>query len=429
MAFIREQLGTGLELSTWTTDKFKTTTVRVLLRRPLGAEATANALLPAVLRRGTRTLPQSIEVARRLDDLYGAEMRADVMKVGEEQVLVFHLEVPSGAYLRGEDPLKGGVELLAEVLTEPTLEGGALRDEYVRQETDNLERRIQGIYSDKAHYAQLRLVEEMCPGEPYAIPRLGRVEDVRKTSPAGLLEHWQDALATSSISVYVVSDLSADRARSALEPLFTRLPGRSQVTSAGTTVHQAPKEPRHVTDHQPVQQGKLAMGFTTGRLATQPGYPALVMMNGIFGGYSHSKLFQEVREKNSLAYYAYSSIDGMKGLLFVHSGIEFENRERTGQIILEELAAMREGRFTDKEESDTLLGIATQIQQSQDAPSEAIMADFELRLASRPTEIEDRIAALRAVKREQIIEAAREVCLDTVYFLDGEDGAHATDGD
>lgn len=423
LAFVRRSAGPGVDLCSWTTEKFKTTTVRVLLRRPLAPEATENALLPAVLRRGTRRLPESIAVARRLDDLYGAEMRADVMKVGEEQVLIFHLEVPSGSYLQRDDPLPGAVDLLADVLFDPLEVDGGLSPDYVRQEQENLRRRIQGLYSDKAHYAHLRLTEEMCPGEAYATPRLGRVEDVDRVSPKGLLTHWREVLRTAPLAVYVVGDLSADRAEQALEGLLRRLPARDPKAPPLSAPHRAPAQPRQASDRQRVQQGKLAMGFTTGRLAGDPGYPALVMMNGIYGGYSHSKLFQEVREKNSLAYYAYSQIDGMKGLMFVQSGIEFANRARTEEIVLEQLEAMRRGEFTDREISDTMLGIANQIRQSQDAPSEAIMADFELRLTDRPTEVPQRIAALEAVQRDEIVAAAQEVQLDTVYFLDGEDAA------
>ncbi len=423
MAFEQTRLSQGADLYLWSTDKFKTTTVRVLLRQPLRAGAAQGALLPMVLRRGTRRLPEPIELARALDALYGTDLRGDVIKLGEEQVLIFHIEAANAAYLDGEDPLRGAVDLLGDVLFDPLLEAGGLQQNWVTQEKENLLRRIQGIYSDKAHYSQLRLIESMCPGEDYAVPRLGRPEDVESITPAALYDRWRDILLRAPIAVYMVGDLPRERAQAEAERLLSRLGRRAPAALEAASVHTPPATAQRVTDHQPVAQGKLAFGFTTGRRAGAKDYPALVMMNGIYGGFSHSKLFQEVRERHSLAYYAYSQIDGHKGLLFVQSGIEFKDRAQAEEIILAQLEAMRRGDFREQEMRDTLSGIETQILQSADAPSEAIMTDFELRSAGRPTDPDARIAALRAVDAAEITRAAQEVTLDTIYFLDGQEGS------
>lgn len=421
MSFIEKPLDPGATLFLWSTPKFKTTTVRVLLRMPLDRDtASAGALLPMILQRGTNALPQTILLARKLDMLYGAELRADVLKYGEEQVSIFHLEVANAAYLSGEDPLPEALALLADVLTQPPLEGGGLRADWVAQERENLRRRIQGIYSDKAHYAQLRLVEEMCAGEPYAVPRLGRMEDLDRHTGADLWAHWREVLACAPLAVYMVGDLEPGAAEEHARRLISRIGRRKVDTPAKVTPHAPPATPREVHERQPIAQGKLAMGFTTGIKASDPGYPALAMMNGIYGAFSHSRLFQEVRERHSLAYYAQSQLDGVKGLLFVHLGIASETRGAAQDLVLKQLEELRRGAFRPQEVQDTLKGIAAQIEQSADAPSEAIMTDFELRASGRATEPHRRIAALRAVDHDAIVAAAGELTLDTVYFLEGD---------
>lgn len=425
MAFTETSLGSGASLHLWSTPKFKTTTVRLLLRMPLGGDASAGALLPMILQRGTRDLPETILLSRKLDMLYGAELRADVLKLGEEQVSIFHLEVAGARYVGGEDPLPEAFALLGDMLAAPPLADGGLRGDWVSQERDNLRRRIQGIYSDKAHYAQLRLVEEMCPGEPYATPRLGRLEDLEAQTPEGLWRRWQEILRQAPLAVYMVGDIGPARAEELAHGLVQRIGRREVVLPTPATPHTAPQAPKEVHEHQAVAQGKLALGFTTGLRASDAAYPALAMMNGIYGGFSHSRLFQEVRERHSLAYYAQSQIDGVKGFLFVHLGVAPASREAAQELVLQELDVMRRGGFRPQEAEDTLRGIAAQIEQSADAPSEAIMTDFELRAAGRPTEPEQRIAALAAVSPDEIAQAARGLALDTVYFLDGEgDGTH-----
>ena len=426
MAFIETSLGPSASLFLWSTPKFKTTTVRVLLRTPLGPAASAGALLPMVLQRGTRQLRETIELARRLDMLYGAELKADVLKMGEEQVIAFHLEVAHSAFVPGEDPLPEALRLLADVLTAPLLMQDGLRPDWVDQERENLRRRIQGIYSDKAHYAQLRLIEEMCKGEAYATPRLGRLEDLDAHTGPSLWRRWQEILRTAPVDIYMVGEIEPAVAEDHARELLERFGRRAAQPSAPASPHAAPAHPREVREHQAVSQGKLAIGFTTGLRASDPGYPALAMMNGIYGGFSHSRLFQEVRERHSLAYYAQSQIDGLKGLCFVHLGIASPSREAAQELVLQQLAAVQRGEFTAQEMQDTLSGIASQILQSADAPSEAIMTDFELRAAGRPTEPEERRAALAAVSREEIAAAAADLRLDTIYFLEGEG---ETDGD
>ncbi len=423
MGFAQTRLSDGAHLFFWPTQKFKTTTVRVLLREPLAAGAAAGAILPMVLRRGTRRLPEPIELARALDSLYGTDLRGDVIKLAEDQVLIFHVEAANAAYLGGEDPLPGAIEMLGDVLLDPLVEHGGLKQSFVAQEKENLLRRVQGIYSDKAHYAQMRLIESMCAGEDYAIPRLGRLEEIEAITPAALYERWKEVLTRAPIDVYMVGDLTRERAEEEATRLLSRLGRRAPQAPRSPSRHPAPGAPRRVTDHQAVAQGKLAFGFTTDRRAGASDYPALVMMNGIYGGFSHSKLFQEVRERHSLAYYAYSQIDGLKGLMFVQSGIEFQDRGQAEEIILAQLEAMRRGEFREQEMRDTLAAIESQILQSSDAPSESIMTDFELRAASRPTDPSERIAALRAVTADEIAKAAQGVALDTVYFLDGQEGA------
>ena len=421
MSFIETPLDPGASLFLWSTPKFKTTTVRVLLRMPLARDAaSAGALLPMVLQRGTNSLPQTILLARKLDMLYGAELRADVLKYGEEQVSIFHLEVANAAYLSGEDPLPEALTLLGDVLTQPPLEGGGLRADWVAQERENLRRRIQGIYSDKAHYAQFRLVEEMCAGEPYAVPRLGGMEDLDRHTGAGLWAHWREVLTRAPLAVYMVGDLEPGAAEEHARRLISRIGRRKAEMPAKATPHAPPATPREVHEHQPIAQGKLAVGFTTGLKASDPGYPALAMMNGIYGGFSHSRLFQEVRERHSLAYYAQSQLDGVKGLLFVHLGIASDTRGAAQDLVLKQLEELRRGAFRPQEMQDTLKGIAAQIEQSADAPSEAIMTDFELRASGRSTEPDRRIAALRAADHDAIVAAARGLTLDTVYFLEGD---------
>ena len=69
----------------------------------------------------------------------------------------------------------------------------------------------------------------------------------------------------------------------------------------------------------------------------------------MFGAGAHSKLFNNVREKLSLAYYASSQLEKFKGMIIVNAGIEFENFKKAYDEILAQLKEIQEGHITEHE--------------------------------------------------------------------------------
>lgn len=188
-------------LSVWRTSKFKTNLVEVTLRQPLDeARVTANALLPFVLRRGTRRHPTSLEMHRFLEELYGADLSVEISKIGESHNLRFQVEVAADPFLPGEpDLFRRGLGLLREVLLEPLADGASFHPPYVEQERENLRRAIEGLINNKRQYAIVRLIEEMYRGRPYGVYKYGRVEDLDRIDAASLYQHYQEVLATSPV--------------------------------------------------------------------------------------------------------------------------------------------------------------------------------------------------------------------------------------
>lgn len=421
--FRHETLANGLGLALWSTNKFKTNTFRFILPTPLGAHAAENALVPMVLRRGSRQYPDTRLLMTHLDDLYGADLRADAYKLGEEQALVFHVSMANDRYLPGDEGiLEDGIALLQGVIEEPVSVDGALRVDYVAQERENLRRQIESIINDKAQFAAIRCVEVMAEGTPYAIGRYGRVQDLEAVTPRGLMDRYRQ-LMRGPATLYVVGDLEWDTLERTVAERFRTLHATKWPPVPAPLAER--DGVRRVEERQDVNQGKLVMGFTTGIVGADPSYPAMVVANGVFGGFAHSKLFLKVREEASLAYYAYARLDGYKGVCLVSAGLEFHNRDRALDIIEQQLMAMQDGDITEEELDRTRRGLVNGMRAAEDSPSQSIMRDLELRRMGRDPSLERRIDAIESVTREQAVEAARRIRLDTVYFLNREgEGAH-----
>ncbi|CAM3733938.1 EF-P 5-aminopentanol modification-associated protein YfmF [Mesobacillus thioparans] len=408
----------GYKLHIVKTAKFKTNTIVWKMKTPLTSEnVTKRALLPYVLQSSSKAYESTSKLRSYLDELYGANLYVDVSKKGEYQVISFSLEIANEKFLSDPEPLlKKGMELIAEILVNPLAENEAFDKDTVEKEKRTLKQRIQAVYDDKMRYSNFRLVQEMCEGEPYALHVNGEIDDIPRINERNLYEYYKQAFAEDEMDLYIIGDVNEDEVQSAAGELLQfedRVP-----VNAGT--HQAgSKEVKTVKDREDVKQGKLNIGYRTNVLYGDKDYYALQVFNGIFGGFSHSKLFLNVREKNSLAYYVASRLESHKGLMMVMSGIEFENFELAVKIIREQMEAMQAGDFTDQEVEQTKAVIENQMLETMDTARGMVEVLYHNVVSGQNVNLDDWLQGMSKTTKEEIADVAKKVQLDTVYFLTG----------
>jgi predicted Zn-dependent peptidase len=424
--FTRYGLAEGVNLYVQPTTKFKTTVMYVYFHLPLAPETvTMNALLPMVLSRGSADYPSTALLSRHLDELYGASYGADVNRRGEVHSVVFRMEVANEQHIPGaEGLLQKGMETLASIVTAPLMEDGGFKVDYYNQESANLKQIIEGLVNDKRRWAMVRCTAAMCEGESFALYRLGRVEDLPQITPAMLLAHHQRMLTTAPVDMFIIGDVQPEAVRDLVEQTFS-LPstGPQGRTMPTTMVKRDPGHPiKEVVDRLDVNQGVFVIGFRTGTTITDDDYFPMLVANGVLGGFPHSKLFQEVREKNSLAYFAYSAVETVKGVGFMYAGIEFKDVDKCKEIMIQQLKAVQEGQIEDEEFETTIGTLVNDILGAADSPG--AMADLAVDrvFSGRDLSIDDRVAAYRQVTKEQVSKAARRFALDTIYFLNKMEG-------
>lgn len=397
------------------TSSFRMVTIRAVWRLEMGPATTAQALVPMILRRGSRRHPDSSDLTASFESLYGASFDVDAVKMGNAHLLVAEVEVPSDRYLPepvGRDTLR----LFGEVLRDPLLRAGRFDPDYVRQEKASLGQTLQGIFNDKGYYAHVKMLEAMFRGDPYSQTRYGTLEVLGETGPEDIFAAYETMRDEAPLAIYAVGDLDAEWLSGEAADLFGDLPPRREVPLRRPDAAPVGKV-QQLREVQDVGQGKLVMGYRTGVSVFDEAFTALGVVNGLFGAYSHSNLFRNVREKASLAYYASSHLDGFKGLLTVQSGIEPAMQERTQEIIEKELEDIRQGRFTDEDMAMCQRTMENQLRAQEDSPASLIMTHYELGLAGRPFALNERLERLGRVTREDVMAAADGVRLDTVFFL------------
>ncbi len=422
-----KELLPGVRLTAVHTNKFKTCLIGMTLLSPLQSEnASAGALLPQVLHRGTRDYPNMERLSAALDELYGGDIVPMARKKGETQCIGFVGSFLDDSYTPdGSKILESAAALMGDILLHPTLENGCFRAEYVTGERGNLVDRIRAQMNDKRQYSILRATQLMCRGEPYGVDSLGDEKSAAALTGPILWKHYQNLLNTAPVSLFYCGSAPLERVEGALLAALADLPETGARTLSPCTVVPFPAQgaPRVIEERLDVTQGKLAMGFRTGGAsAFREDLPDFLVFNAVYGGTTTSKLFMNVREKLSLCYFASSLTEKYKGIMLVSAGIEFDKYEETKREILAQLEECREGRIDEGELEGAKRSVISTLRANLDSLGR--LEDFWLGqvsagLTEGPDELALRVAKVTAA---QAAAAARNVSLDTVYFLRGKEG-------
>lgn len=419
MEEIRKKLADGVYLTCLPARKFKTSLLSAQFVTPLRAEtASVFALIPAVLRRGTVRFPDMGSLSAELDRLYGAQIDYTVRKKAESQCVGFVASFLSDDFVPGgERLLEPAAALLGELVCAPDTRNGRFLPEYAEGEKTNLIDAVRSLLNDKRDYADLRLLQEMCAGEPYGVGRLGDVKSAGRVSLQKLYAQYAELISSSRLELFYSGSAEPERVEAALLDAFSTLPRTDVQPLPPCAPHPAREEVKTVTETMDVTQGKLEMGFSCG----SDDFSALLLGNTLFGGSSNSRLFLNVREKLSLCYFASSVYHRQKSLITVSSGIEFQNYQRAFDEIMAQLRAVQEGKLDAWElegARSTLLNAYASMGDSQSKLENFYLGQAVTGQSEAP---DDLAAQVRGTDEQRIFAAMKTVRLDTVYFLRGEE--------
>jgi predicted Zn-dependent peptidase len=166
-----------------------------------------------------------------------------------------------------------------------------------------------------------------------------------------------------------------------------------------------------------VNQGKLSIGFRTHISSNEQDYYALLVYNGILGGGTHSKLFQNVREKASLAYYAFAGLEKFKGLMVIASGIDIKNKDIAYDIIMKQLEAIQNGEITDYEYEATIKSLETGINSLKDSQLQVVDFYLSQLISGTSDTLDSLFEKIKRVTKKDVIKVSKKIQPDTIYFL------------
>ncbi|MBQ7499671.1 MAG: insulinase family protein [Clostridia bacterium] len=400
------------------TDKFKCSYLSVNFLAKLSRKtAAANALLPRVMTRSCEKYPTAALLNRRFDELYSSSVDPKLGKNGDVQNFGF-----SGSFLRNEytpdncDILSGVLDLFEEMIFRPKLTGRSFDPDDVNIEKSNLKEKIAAKINNKMRYALSRASEIMFADEVYGIESTGSTEDVDLLTPESIYEDYEKMISEYPAEIYFIGSCDRNILIEKLKAMFAYRK-ESSPAQLDTFIIKTASDAKEVSEEKPVSQGNLVLGFRTGGSLSDSHYEYLSLLSDIYGGSATSKLFMNVREKLSLCYYCSSMIRLTKGVMFVVSGIEPANKEKALKEILAQLDSIRAGDISVVEFENAKLSLINACRALHDSPEALEIWYISRRLAGTAEDPEDLISRIRKAEISDVVEAAKGVTLDTVYFL------------
>lgn len=413
------ELFPGVTLRCFPDHRFKHGCLSIQLVRPMcREEAALNALLPAVLLRGSADHPDLRDITLHLDDLYGASVGTLVRRVGDYQTTGLYASFTEDRFaMEGDAILAPMVDFLEELLFTPLLEKGVFVPDYVESEKKNLISTMESQLNDKRAYAMEQLIRGMCREDSFGVPRLGEKEAVAAVTPKKLFDHYQKILRTSRIDLLYVGGGDVETVSRLLTKVFAQRE-RSYGNLPEQTAYQFSPEFTRIQEMD-VNQGKLCMGFVTPVTIRSEGFVAMQLLNLVFGGGMTSKLFEQIREKMSLCYAIGSGYHGSKGILTVSAGIDSEQEEVVRREVLHQLEECCRGNITQEELTAAKQAMRSSLLATHDSPGSIESYYASKVLSGLQLTPEEYMLQVEQTTLDQVREAARQLQLHSTFFLKG----------
>ena len=403
-------------------DKFKTNYISFSFITNLKEENLENyGCIPKILLEGCQKYRSKKELSKRLKYLYSGEIRGSSSSYGEFYKISLSADFLNEKYTGDFHINDESIDLLCDIIFRPLLRSGCFLKKYTNEIKADTIDAIRAEINNKTTYAVSTCKKNMYKGEVFGIGSKGKIENVEKITGKTLYKAYKYALEHFRVEIYLVGNYDFESVKNKFGSCFKNIKRVKSQTKKIEPIYKKDTKAKEIVESQHITQGKLVMGFRTGTTIESVDYEAMCVFNEILGGSPTSKLFMNVREKQSLCYFCSSVVSDRAGGLFIISGIDFANKEKVQKAILKELENMRSGKITKTEIENAKKSIMTTYKQISDGPSAMQFWVFSRTISGRELDPKIEMEKVESIKKEDIVSFSKKIKLDTIFFLKGDD--------
>ena len=400
------------------TDKFKTIMVKINFKRKLKkVEISMRNMLVNILFESTKKYPTKRLMEIQTEELYELGYRGSNYSSGIYNVMGFDCVFLHPKFSE-EGIIESSFEFLKEILFNPNIDENGFDQKSFGIAYKILEDHLNSLKENADLYSQLRLYEELEPDSIISYRKCGYPEDLENINRKNLYEYYLDVLNNDIVDIFVVGDVKANDIKKIVNDLFD-FENRDKHSENHFYTPNINKETvTFKSELTEFNQSKLLIGLKIKEASDFELRYVLNILNYILGGSPDSKLFQNVREKNSLCYSVSSVSQPLIGVLLIHAGINAFNYDRACSLIFEQLEDMKNGKFTIEDIKKAVLTYKNSMVEISETPDGLISLYSGIEYLNSDT-LEDRIKKIESVTKDDIMALANKLILDTIFFLEG----------
>ena len=386
-------------------------------------EISQNAILASVLSKSSKKFKNQSEIEKYLNNLYGATFDVNVEKFGDLYNIEFSIECVNKKFLpNNEDVVKDSLKFLHSMIYEQDL---SFDSEIVNREKEYILDRIRAKKDDKLKYGVIKTEELMCAPDNFSVFLYGSEEYVKNTTSAELYNRYLGMLNNSCITVIVSGNLSGyDDIETEIKDIFSDANSKFSYNELDYDTHNVNGDKNNIeeiNEKSDTNQSVITFGLRV-KDATCDDFFVLNLYNVILGATPSSKLFQNFREKESLAYTVRSRFYRFKSIIIIYAGIEEKNYEKAKQVIEKELEDMKNAKISDEEFNASKSSIIADLAEWKDskiALSKMLISNLFVYHNTNMT-IETMIEKIKEVTLEDIVNVANKINVEKIFLLGGE---------
>ena len=417
MNYTKKDLG-SYNLHLIQTDKFKTITIRVVFHTPIKKEdITKRNILSDILLQSTKNYKTRRKLNIKSEELYAADIMTNNYRVGNYLFTSFSLRTLNDKYTE-ENNLEKSIEFFSDIIFNPDIKNNAFNEEKLDIVKSNTALQIASLKEDPNSYSYIRLCEAYDNNSPISYRMIGYIEDIEKINTTNLYETYQEMIDKDYVDIFVVGNFENKE----MIELIKKYIHFKKIKKRKTGYIIEPKKIRRRIligkEKSENTQSKLLLACPISNLTDYEKYYALTLGNIILGGCSDSKLFKEVREKNSLCYTISSRTNKLDNLLIISAGIDKKNFKKTLELVKKNLSDMKKGKFTQEEINQAKEIYNTSKDETYESESRIINEYFLRDILSLPS-LEERATIINNITKQEIVKAMKKIKIDTVFLLEG----------
>lgn len=388
--------------------KFKDTLISLRFATQKNSNVAARAILSIMLSDRSAKYSSKVLMNEKLDNMFGATLSSSVFNYGNAHVIELSLSTLSQRYV-DENLLEAQVEMLSDLIYEPLLDED-LFNEAKDMLLDLIAREQESLGSYVANES-LRIAGKNFPLET---SRYGDLATVTKTTLDDVKNVYAQMINDNNLNVIVVSDEDETVILDLFKKYFRQ--HNQSAFESNYLVTNTSTEPVVIVKSIPSPYYSIVYNTHTSNVGRE--YWALQLMSMVLGQLPSSFLFQEVREKRSLAYSVRSLVAGYDGVLIITAGIREGHTDEAVELSIAQVERIKNNEVSPQLFEAAKVMLKNSMRQTEDSSRRIIDSEYRKIILDENLDTNDLIALVDDIKLEEIVEIANRLELNTILKME-----------